>query len=201
MIPLHWTSKKSSKVSPREWTEGWPLHLGWPVGKSQMRCCCAPCWVKPFILNRHAATDLTMFPVQSLEGLKVFRKDPIWQVSILHLNVHKDWQRPRSICTGCSNRGSQLRRELYNRSLPVFRRCCLPRNCWYCCSWAEISHSAVACCGPIPPGVPLAIPWFFCAGFILLKEAADIHRVRNDLYFKWKSVSGLSNASSSFISE
>lgn len=145
------------------------------------------------------AAYLTMFPVQSLERLKVFQKDPIWQVSILHLNVHKDWQRPRSICTGCSNRETLLRRELYNRNLPVFKRRCLPRNCWYCCSWAEISHSAVACCGPIPPGVPLPIPWFFCDDFILLDEAANIHRVRNDLYCEGKSVSGPSNASSLLI--
>lgn len=138
---------------------------------------------------------LTVFPVQSLERLKVFQEDPIWQVSILHLNVHKDWQRPRSICTG----ETLLRRELYDRNLPLCKRCCLPRNCWYCCSWAEISHSADACCGPIPPGVPLATPWFFCAGFILSDEAANSHRVRNNLYCEGTSVSGLSNASSLLI--
>lgn len=128
---------------------------------------------------------LTVFPVQRLEGLKVVQKDPIWQVSILDLNVRKDWQWPRGICT----KETQLRRKLCSRNLPYIKeytrttnvnnmrcRCCWPRNCWYCCSWAEISQSAVACCWPIPPGVPLAIPWFFCGGFILVGKAVNIHR-------------------------
>lgn len=49
-----------------------------------------------------------MLPVQSLEGLEVFYQDPVWQVSLLHLNVGEAWQRPGSICAG----ETRLRRQL-----------------------------------------------------------------------------------------
>lgn len=127
---------------------------------------------------------LTVLPVQSVKGLEVFSQDPVWQVSILHLNICKDWQRPWSICPRCSNRETHLRCKPHKWTLAFKRRrrrrsrrgCCWPRNCWYCCSCAEMSHKAVACCWAKPPGVPLAIPWFFCTALILVEEAIDIHK-------------------------
>lgn len=46
-------------------------------------------------------------------------------------------------------------------------RCSSPRNCWYCCTWAEMSQSVEPCCWPIPPTVPLVIPCDFWTGFTL----------------------------------
>lgn len=49
----------------------------------------------------------------------------------------------------------------------LFGDCNLPRNCWYCWTWAEISQSAFTCCWPITADVPLVIPGVFCTVFIL----------------------------------
>lgn len=42
-----------------------------------------------------------------------------------------------------------------------------PRNCWYCWTWALMSDSPVACCGPT--ATPLVMPSIFWMGLSLEK--------------------------------